>query len=61
METVEIKVDWNELKSKLKAKFPSLTDADFNYEKNKKEEMLNFLRVKLGKTQEEWNETLALL
>ena len=61
METVEIKVDLNELKNKLKAKFPSLTDADFNYDKSKKDEMLNFLRVKLGKTREEWNETLALL
>ena len=45
--------DWNEQKTKLKAKFSTLTDADLHYEEGKKEEMLNKVRFKLGKTKEE--------
>jgi hypothetical protein len=50
-----------ELKGKLKIKFPSLTEADLNYEINKREEMLNDLRIKLGKTREEWSAIMAIL
>jgi hypothetical protein len=45
--------NWNEQKSKLKAKFSTLTYADLQYEEDKKDEMLNHIRVKLGKTREE--------
>lgn len=38
---------------KLKAKYPTLTDADFKFEEGKKDEMLKKLQVKLGKTKEE--------
>jgi len=48
-----LKSSWNEQKSKLKAKFPTLTDADLQYENNKKEEMLTKVQTKLGKTKEE--------
>ncbi|HET6768184.1 MAG TPA: general stress protein CsbD [Chitinophagaceae bacterium] len=44
---------WNEQVSKLRAKFPSLTDADIKFEEGKKDEMLRKLQVKLGKTKEE--------
>jgi uncharacterized protein YjbJ (UPF0337 family) len=48
-----VKEKWNEQVSKLKAKFPTLTDADLKFEEGKKEEMLKRLQAKLGKTKEE--------
>jgi uncharacterized protein YjbJ (UPF0337 family) len=48
-----VKDNWNEKVSKLKAKFPTLTDADLKFEEGKKDEMLKKLQVKLGKTKEE--------
>lgn len=50
-----------DLKNKLKIKFPSLTEADLNFDENKRDEALNYLRVKLGKTQEEWATIIAIL
>lgn len=48
-------------KAKLKAKFTILTDADLNYEDGKKDEMLNKVQVKLGKTKEELAKIIAAL
>jgi uncharacterized protein YjbJ (UPF0337 family) len=48
-----VKGNWSEQKSKLKAKFPTLTDADLQYENGKKDEMLTNVQTKLGKTKEE--------
>ena len=48
-----VKGSWNEQKSKLKTKFPTLTDADLRYEDGKKDEMLTKVQTKLGKTKEE--------
>jgi uncharacterized protein YjbJ (UPF0337 family) len=48
-----VKSNWTEQKTKLKAKFPTLTDADVHYEDGKKDEMFNKIQVKLGKTKEE--------
>jgi uncharacterized protein YjbJ (UPF0337 family) len=48
-----VKENWNEQIGKLKAKFPTLTDADLKFEEGKKDEMLKKLQVKLGKTKEE--------
>jgi len=50
---------WSELKSKLKKKFPALTDHDLVYEFGKKNELLAKLQVKLGKSNEEWNKILS--
>jgi len=50
---IQVKGNWNEQKTKLKAKFSTLTDADLQYEKGKKDEMLNKVQAKLGKTKEE--------
>lgn len=52
---------WKEKKAKLKAKFTILTDADLNYEDGKKDEMLNKVQVKLGKTKEELAKIIAAL
>jgi len=51
--TAPVKEDWNEQRDKLKAQFPVLTDQDLQYEEGKKDEMLNNIQVKLGKTKEE--------
>ena len=45
--------NWNEQKSQLLIKFPTLTEADLHYENGKKDEMLAKVQVKLGKTKEE--------
>lgn len=53
--------NWKEQKDKLKAKFSTLTDADLHYEDGKKEEMMEKLHIKLGKTPEEMKEILSSL
>ena len=53
------KGNWNEQKTKLKAKFPILTDADLRYEEGKKDVMFTNLQTKLGKTKEELQTIIA--
>lgn len=48
-----VKGNWNEQKTKLKAKFSNLTDADLQYADGKKDEMLGKVQAKLGKTKQE--------
>jgi uncharacterized protein YjbJ (UPF0337 family) len=45
--------NWAAQKTKLKAEFPILTDADLQYEEGKKEEMLSRVQEKIGKTKDE--------
>jgi uncharacterized protein YjbJ (UPF0337 family) len=45
--------NWNETKEKLKKKFAMLTNSDLLFLEGKKDEMLERLRVKLGKSKEE--------
>ncbi len=52
---------WNEQKSKLKQKFPTLKDKDLMFEEGKQEEMLAKLQVKLGKTKEELTKIMGAL
>jgi hypothetical protein len=49
----EINCKWNEQKAKLKLRFAALTEGDLRFEPGKKEEMLDRLHCKLGKTIEE--------
>lgn len=56
-----VKLNWNEQKTKLKAKFSTLTDADLQYEQGKKDEMLAKVQVKLGKTKDELAEIISTL
>ncbi len=55
------KVNWSEQKAKLKAKYSTLTDSDLQYENGKKDEMMDKLQVKLGKTKEELAAIIAAL
>jgi hypothetical protein len=49
---------WNELKSKLKQKYPQLTDADLLRRYNTNEEMLTMIALKLRKTNKELQEII---
>ncbi len=55
------KVYWAEQKSKLKKQFGILTYADLHFEEGKKDEMLNRVKIKLGKTNEEFATIIACL
>ena len=46
----ELKGNWSEQKTKLKSKFSFLSDQDLVYADGKKEQMLENLQLKLGKT-----------
>jgi uncharacterized protein YjbJ (UPF0337 family) len=56
-----VKGNWSEQKTKLKAQFTTLTDADLNYADGKKDEMMNNLQIKLGKTKDELTALIAAL
>ena len=49
---------WNELKSKLKQKYPQLTDADLLRRNNTNEELLTMIALKLRKTNKELQEII---
>jgi uncharacterized protein YjbJ (UPF0337 family) len=59
MNTIEVKGNWNEQKSKHKQKFATLTDNDLMFSEGKKEEMIGKLQIKLGKTKEELHKIIA--
>ncbi|THU40461.1 general stress protein CsbD [Niastella caeni] len=56
-----LKGNWNDQKSKLKKKFPALTDKDLFFEIGRKNEMLANLQVKLDKTKEELQQIIEAL
>ena len=45
--------NWGDQKAKLKQEFVQLTDSDLNFQPGKKDEMLENMQIKLGKTQEQ--------
>jgi uncharacterized protein YjbJ (UPF0337 family) len=47
------KDNWNYQKRKLKEEFAMLIDDDLLFEQGKKDEMLEKIQIKLGKTKEE--------
>lgn len=44
---------WDKKKSKLKQKFPNITDEDLRYNEGKEKEMIEMLGNKLGKSKQE--------
>jgi hypothetical protein len=44
---------WNEKKAKLKEKYPEIRDEDLQFSEGKERVMLEMLRYKLGKTEQE--------
>jgi uncharacterized protein YjbJ (UPF0337 family) len=61
MNNLELKGNWEEQKGKLKEKFAHLTDDDLLFVKEKKEEMMGKLQIKLGKTKEELEKIITAL
>ena len=56
-----VKGNWDEQKTKLKVKYPELTDKDFHFEEGKKGDMYAALEKKLGKTKDELKTIIAAL
>lgn len=58
---LKIKGNWNVLKGQLKQKYANLTDDDLLFIEGKEDELLGRLEKKLGKTQEELEDTFEKL
>jgi uncharacterized protein YjbJ (UPF0337 family) len=50
---------WEDIKKMLKTKFSWLTEADLQFTEGKKDEMLNRLQIKIGKTKDELTKIMA--
>lgn len=61
MNTPEIKGNWEEQKGRLKQKLAVLMEGDFLLAKDRKEEIIVTLQLKLGKTREELNKIIGVL
>ncbi|ESU26361.1 csbd family protein [Flavobacterium limnosediminis JC2902] len=57
--TAPVKLNWEDQKKKLRAKFSTLTDADLNFEEGKKNEMFLKIQTKLGKTRSELDDVIS--
>ncbi len=53
------KKNWNELKTKLRKKYPQLTEADLQHKEGKEESMLRMVEYKLQKTKKEMREIIS--
>ena len=49
---------WNDLKSKLKQKYPLLTNADLQWRHGTQEDLIEMIALKLGKTNRELQEII---
>jgi uncharacterized protein YjbJ (UPF0337 family) len=56
-----VKGYWNEKKEKLKQKYEIITDDDLIFNDGKEKEMLEILSYKLGKTQDELRNIIAVI
>ena len=59
MQPAAFRTPWREQKSKLRAKFPSLTEGDVTFVYGQKNEMLEKLARKLGITEDELSRIIA--
>lgn len=50
---IPVQRTWEELKERLHYIFTAITDSDLDFAESKKEEMIQKLQVRLGKTREE--------
>lgn len=57
----ELKVNWSEIKEKLKHKFELLTETDLLLTAGKQDEMLSRLQTKLGRTKAEIHKIISEL
>ena len=54
-------MNWDELKKKLKQKYPELTAIDLLTNDGEEEDMLRMVEYKLGKSKKELQEIIAML
>jgi hypothetical protein len=52
---------WEDLKSKLRKKYPQLTESDLQHTKGMEENMLRMIEYKLRKTKKEMNLIIATI
>jgi uncharacterized protein YjbJ (UPF0337 family) len=52
---------WNQIKGKIKQKYPIITDEDLLFTEGKEQEMLELIGYKLGKTKEQMHNMIAAL
>ena len=53
MDTLRIKGNWNQMKGKLKQKYPDLTDDDLLFVAGKEDDLLGRIQRKTGKSRDE--------
>jgi hypothetical protein len=51
-------VYWNDIKTKLKQKYPLLTNADLHWRNGTREELVRMIAFKLGKTRRQLEEII---
>jgi hypothetical protein len=51
-------IHWNDLRGKLKQRFPLLTNADLTWRHSTHEDLLDMIALKLGKTSKELQEII---
>ena len=58
MDSLPTSVSWKEIKTKLKQRYPNLTEDDLTFSNGKEEAMLARLQKRLGKSSEELREII---
>jgi uncharacterized protein YjbJ (UPF0337 family) len=53
MDTLRIKGNWNQMKGKIKQKYPDLTDDDLLFVAGKEDELFGRIQRKTGKSRDE--------
>jgi hypothetical protein len=59
MEIVSSQGNWDNFKTKIKNKYPQLTDADLSSSENSENDIMRMVEYKLGKTKQEMQEIIA--
>jgi uncharacterized protein YjbJ (UPF0337 family) len=53
IDTLRIKGNWNQMKGKIKQKYPDLTDDDLLFVAGKEDELFGRIQRKIGKSRDE--------
>jgi uncharacterized protein YjbJ (UPF0337 family) len=53
MDTLRIKGNWNQIKNKIKQKFPDLTDDDLTFVEGRENELLGKIQRRTGRSRDE--------
>jgi len=61
MNELSTPLHWRELQTKLKTKYPELTDTDLEYQDTMEQDMLRMVEYKLGKSKEEMQNIIKML